>query len=225
MEWRRIAGFRVVVSCPQTGCAPPPSIPVSLRARAAGLAGALLVMVGALAIGVAIAAQVHAPQPPPSAAGATGPGKGHGPSLRRSLPVAVDIPAIGVHARLLRLGVNRNGTLQVPSLTTRASEAAWYKYSATPGQIGSSVIEGHVDTIRGPAVFLRLADGITAVFRVTGVRRYVKSHFPAKVIYRTRGFAALHLITCGGAFNYKTRNYLSSIVVFAALTSSRPAGD
>jgi len=213
-------------------------MPVSLRARAAGLAGALLVMVGALAIGVAIAAQVHAPQPPPSAAGATGPGNGHGPSLRRSLPVAVDIPAIGVHARLLHLGVNRNGTLQVPSLTTRASEAAWYKYSATPGQIGSSVIEGHVDTIRGPAVFfrlgalrpgnridVRLADGITAVFRVTGVRRYVKSHFPAKVIYRTRGFAALHLITCGGAFNYKTRNYLSSIVVFAALTSSRPAGD
>jgi len=238
MEWRRIAGFRVVMSWPQAGTAPPPTLPVSLRARVAGLAGTLLIMGGALAIGVAIAAQVHAPQPPASAAGATGPGSGHGPSLRRSLPVAVDIPAIGVHARLLHLGVNRNGTLQVPSLTTRASEAAWYKYSATPGQIGSSVIEGHVDTIRGPAVFfrlgalrpgnridVRLADGITAVFRVTGVRRYVKSHFPAKVIYRTRGFAALHLITCGGAFNYKTRNYLSSIVVFAALTSSRPAGD
>ena len=237
MEWRRIAGFRVVMSWPQTGCAPPPSMPISLRARAAGLAGALLVMVGVLAIGVAIAAQVHAPQPPPSAAGATGRGNGHGPSLRRSLPVAVDIPAIGVHARLLHLGVNRNGTIQVPSLTTRASEAAWYKYSATPGQIGSSVIEGHVDTVRGPAVFfrlgalrpgnridVRLADGITAVFRVTGVRRYVKSHFPAKIIYRTRSFAALHLITCGGAFNYKTRNYLSSIVVFASLASSRPAG-
>jgi len=213
-------------------------MPVSLRARAAGLASALLIMGGALAIGVAVGAQIHAPQPPASSAGATGPGNGHGPSLRRSLPVAVDIPAIGVHARLLHLGVNRNGTLQVPGLTTRASEAAWYKYSATPGQIGSSVIEGHVDTIRGPAVFfrlgalrpgnridVRLSDGITAVFRVTGVRRYAKSHFPAKVIYRTRGFAALHLITCGGAFDYATRNYLSSIVVFAALTSSRPAGD
>jgi hypothetical protein len=194
-------------------------------------------MGGALAIGVAIAAQVHAPQPPASAAGSTGPA-GRGPSLRRSLPVAVDIPAIGVHARLLRLGVNHNGTVQVPSLTTRASDAAWYKYSVTPGQIGSSVIEGHVDTYHGPAVFyrlgalrpgnrieVRLADGITAVFRVTGVRKYAKSHFPAKVIYRARGFAALHLITCGGDFDYKTRNYLSSIVVFASLTSSRPAGD
>ena len=236
IEWRRIAGFRVVMSWPQAGCAPPPSMPISLRARAAGLAGALLILGGALVIGVAIAAQVHAPQPPPSAAGSTG--GGHGPSLRRSLPVAVDIPAIGVHARLLHLGVNRDGTVQVPSLTTRASEAAWYKYSVTPGQIGSSVIEGHVDTYQGPAVFfrlgalrpgnrieVRLADGITAVFRVTGVRRYAKSHFPAKVIYRTRSFAALHLITCGGAFDYATRNYLSSIVVFAALTSSRPAGD
>ena len=237
MEWRRIAGFRVVMSWPQAGTAPPPTLPVSLRARVAGLAGALLVMGGALAIGVAIAAQVHAPQPPSSAAGSTGPG-GRGPSLRRSLPVAVDIPAIGVHARLLRLGVNRNGTVQVPSLTTRASDAAWYKYSVTPGQIGSSVIEGHVDTYQGPAVFyrlgalrpgnrieVRLADGITAVFRVTGVRKYAKSHFPAKVIYRARGFAALHLITCGGDFDYATRNYLSSIVVFASLTSSRPAGD
>ena len=237
MEWRRIAGFRVVMSWPQAGTAPPPTLPVSLRARAAGLAGALLIMGGALAIGVAIAAQVHAPQPPASAAGTTGPGS-RGPHLRRSLPVAVDIPAIGVHARLLRLGVNHNGTIQVPSLTTRASDAAWYKYSVTPGQIGSSVIEGHVDTYHGPAVFyrlgalrpgnridVRLADGITAVFRVTGVRKYAKSHFPAKVIYRARGFAAQHQKTCGGDFDYKTRNYLSSIVVFASLTSSRPAGD
>src|SRR6516225_9152729 len=235
MEWRRIAGFRVVMSWPQAGTAPPPTLPVSLRARVAGLAGALLIMGGALAVGVAIAAQVHAPQPPASAAGTTGPGS-RGPHLRRSLPVAVDIPAIGVHARLLRLGVNRNGTVQVPSLTTRASDAAWYKYSVTPGQIGSSVIEGHVDTYQGPAVFYRLgalrpgntidvtlADGMTAIFRVTGVRQYVKSNFPAKTIYGATNYAALRLITCGGVFDYATGHYLSSTVVFASLTSSRSA--
>ena len=83
-------------------------------------------------------------------------GQGHGPSLRRSLPVSVDIPAIGVHSALLRLGVNADGTIQVPPLRTRAGEAAWYKYSATPGQIGTSVIEGHVDSYQGPAVFFRL---------------------------------------------------------------------
>jgi len=34
--WRRIAGFRVVVSWPQSGFAPPPTAPRSLRARLAG---------------------------------------------------------------------------------------------------------------------------------------------------------------------------------------------
>ena len=237
--WRRIAGFRVVMSWPQTGYAPPPGTRVSLRAGIAGLAGVLLITAGATAVGVAVGAQVHAPQPALVAAGAIGPfeGRAHGPSLHRSPPLSIDIPAIGLHSKLLHLGINSNGTIQVPSLHTRAGEAAWYKYSATPGEIGASVIEGHVDSYRGPAVFFRLgalhpgesvdvtlADGISAVFRVTGVREYAKSNFPAKTVYDTPGYAALRLITCGGTFDYSTRNYLSSIVVFAALTSSRPTG-
>jgi hypothetical protein len=203
------------------------------------VAGALLIMGGAVAVGVAISAQEHAPQPSLAAAGAIGPfaGKARGPSLQRSLPVSVDIPAIGVKSKLLRLGVNSDGRIQVPSLYSRPSEAAWYKYSATPGQIGSSVIEGHVDSYQGPAVFFRLgalrpgdsvdvtlADGITAVFRVTAVRQYPKSNFPARTIYGATNYAALHLITCGGAFDYTTGSYLSSIIVFASLASSRPAG-
>ena len=232
--WRRVAGFRVVVSWPQTGYAPPPAAPRSLRARLAGIAGVLLIMAGTAAVGVAVGAQVHAPQPSPSASGAIG--SARGPSLPRSVPVFVHIPAIGVDSSLLRLGLNSDGTIQVPSIRTSSGQAAWYKYSATPGQIGSSVIEGHVDSKRGPAVFFRLgalhpgdvidvtlADGITAVFRVTGVREYAKSRFPAKAIYGATDFAALRLITCGGAFDYTTGHYLSSTVVFASLTSSRPA--
>jgi Sortase domain len=236
MEWRRIAGFRVVMSWPETGSSLPPSAPVSLRARVAGLAGVVLIMAGVAAVGVALVAQIHAPQPSAAAAGATGPG-GHGPSLPRSLPLSVDIPAIGVHSKLLHLGINANGTMQVPPLNTRAGEAAWYKYSVAPGQIGASVIEGHVDSYLGPAVFFRLgalhpgdridvtlADGVTAVFRVTGVRQYAKSRFPSKTVYGATGYAALRLITCGGTFDYSTRNYLSSTVVFASLASARPAG-
>ena len=138
---------------------------------------------------------------------------------------------------MLHLGVNSDGTIQVPSLYTQASQAAWYKYSVTPGQIGASVIEGHVDTRHGSAVFFRLgalrpgnridvklADGVTAVFRVTGVRRYLKSSFPGKVIYGAAGYAALHLITCGGTFDGATGHYLSSTVVFASLTSAGRPG-
>jgi Sortase domain len=233
--WRRIAGFQVVVSWPQAGYAPPPTTVRSLRARVAGIAGVLLIAAGISALGFAVAAQVHAPQPSASVAGATG-SSARGPSLPRSMPVAVDIPAIGVDSRLLHLGLNSDGTIQVPSLETSSDEAAWYKYSATPGQIGSSVIEGHVDSYQGPAVFFRLgalrpgdtinvtlADGVTAVFRVTGVREYLKTRFPAKTIYGATDFAALRLITCGGTFDYATGHYLSSTVVFASLTSSRPA--
>lgn len=209
--------------------------PRSLRARVAGMAGVLLIMAGTAAVGVAVSAQVHAPQPSLSAAGAIR-SSARGPSLPRSLPVSVDIPAIGVNSKLLHLGLNPDGTIQVPSLETSSGVAAWYKYSATPGQIGSSVIEGHVDSRQGPAVFFRLgalrpgdtvditlADGITAIFRITGVREYAKSKFPAKAIYGATDYAALRLITCGGAFDYATGHYLSSTVVFASLVSSRPA--
>ena len=239
VEWRRIAGLRVVMSWPESGYASPPSRPGGLRARVAGLVGVFLIMGGGAAVGVAISAQEHAPKPSLAAAGATGPssGQGRGPSLQRSLPVSIDIPAIDADSKLLYLGVNSDGTLQVPSLYSRTSEAAWYKYSATPGQIGASVIEGHVDTYQGPAVFFRLgglrpgdsvdvtlADGITAVFRVTGVRQYPKSNFPARIIYGATEHAALRLITCGGAFDFATGHYRSSTVVFASLTSSRPTG-
>jgi Sortase domain len=235
-ESRRIAGFRVVTYWRPSAHRPPPAAPGSLRALLAGVAGVLLIMGGAAAAGVALATQVHAPQPSLAAAGVIGP-RAKGPWLRRSVPVSVDIPAIGVNSKVLHLGVSVDGMIQVPSLYTQASDAAWYKYSATPGQIGASVIEGHVDTYQGPAVFFRLgalrpgdrvdvklADGITAVFRVTGTREYLKSNFPAKTIYGATDYAALRLITCGGAFDYATHHYLSSTVVFASLASSSRAG-
>jgi Sortase domain len=238
-EWGRIAGLRVVITWPQSGYVPQLPPPGSLRARLAGVAGVLLIVTGAAAIGVAVSAQQHAPQPSQAAAGTTGrsSGNGRGPSLRRSPPVSVEIPAIGVTSKLLHLGLNRDGTIEVPSLQTRAGEAAWYKYSVTPGQIGASVIEGHVDSYGGPAVFFRLgallpgdsidvglADGTTAIFRVTGVRLYSKSRFPARAIYGPAGYAALHLITCGGAFDYRTGHYLGATVVFASLASARSPG-
>jgi sortase (surface protein transpeptidase) len=121
----------------------------------------------------------------------------------------------------------------VPSLTTSADKAAWFKNSATPGQAGTSVIEGHVDSYHGPAVFfrlgelrpgntidVRLANGKTAVFKVTGVRSYAKDKFPAKTVYGPANYAALRLITCGGDFDSATSHYLGSVVVFASLTST-----
>jgi hypothetical protein len=232
-RWPRIGGLRVVMSWPDSQFAPPPSRPGRARIRLAGFAGTALLLGGAAAIGVAVLAQQHAPSPGAAAAGTVGPAAPKEPSLRRSAPVSVVIPAIGVRSPLLRLGLNPDGTIQVPDLATSADEAAWYKYSVTPGQIGAAVIEGHVDSQVGPAVFFRLgalhpgdhidvalADGMTAVFRVTGVREYAKDNFPTKMIYGTTNYASLRVVTCGGTFDYATGHYLNSVVVFASLVSS-----
>lgn len=214
--------------------APPPR--GRARVRLSGIAGVALVVAGAGAIAVAVLAQQHAPSPGASAAGAVG-SVAKGPSLRRSVPVSVSIPEIGVRSKLLSLGLNADGSIAVPSLATSADKAAWFKYSVTPGQVGAAIIEGHVDSYDGPAVFYRLgalrpgnhidvtlADGITAVFRVTGVREYAKDKYPAGMIYGPTDYAALRLITCGGDFDLATRHYRSSVVVFAVLSSAtRPA--
>ncbi len=151
------------------------------------------------------------------------------------MPVSLQIPALGVSSKLMRLGLARDGTMQVPPLFGQPSEAGWYEYSPTPGQLGPSVIVGHIDTYRGPSVFYQLgaarpgeevdvglADRTTAVFRVTGVREYSKSSFPSRTVYGPTNSAALRLITCGGGFDPTTGHYLGSTVVFASLVSGRP---
>jgi Sortase domain len=140
-------------------------------------------------------------------------------------PVALQIPAIGVRTRLVPLGITQQGTLQVPS---SPSVAGWYTGSPPPGEIGSSIIAGHIDSYLGPGIFFRLrelhpgdriyvrqANGRLAVFQVTAVHQYPKAHFPAAAVFGPVPDAELHLITCGGTFDYATRSYLSNIVVYS----------
>jgi len=141
-------------------------------------------------------------------------------------PVSLAIPAIDVRTRLIKLGLTPQGTLQVPAST---SVAGWYAGSPRPGQVGSAVIAGHIDSRLGPGVFFRLrllrpgdrvyvrrADGTLAVFRVYAERSYAKDRFPTRQVYGPAPGPELRLITCGGAFDPATGSYLSNIVVYAA---------
>ena len=143
-------------------------------------------------------------------------------------PVWLTIPAIGVKAPIVTLGLNRNGTLQVPSSTT---VVGWYTGSPRPGAIGSAVIAGHVDSRSGPGVFfwlrslhrgeriyVRRADGTLVAFTVTAVRMYAKAQFPTATVYGPVPDAELRLITCGGTFDYVRGSYLSNVVVYARLS-------
>jgi hypothetical protein len=144
-------------------------------------------------------------------------------------PVWLTIPAIGVKAPIIKLGLNPNGSLQVPRTTT---VVGWYTGSPRPGAIGSAVIAGHVDSRTGVGIFfwlknlrpgdriyVRRADGTLAVFTVTVVRIYAKNDFPTPLVYGPVPDAELRLITCGGTFDYARGSYLSNVVVYARLSA------
>lgn len=153
------------------------------------------------------------------------------PSLPRSVPTTVEIPSIGVFAKLLSLGVDAGNELAVPPLD-KADLASWYNLGPSPGELGSAVIVGHVDSEKiGPAVFFDLGrleagdlikvareDGTVVKFNVDAVMSFPKSEFPSNYIYGGQDRATLRVITCGGEYDKKNKNYLSNIVVFATYT-------
>jgi sortase (surface protein transpeptidase) len=154
-------------------------------------------------------------------------------SVPRSVPVAIDIPAIDVRSRVIPIGKAADGTLAVPQPGPDLDKAAWYVHSVTPGQPGPAVIEGHVDSVYGPSVFYRLGaltlgntirvtrkDGSVATFTVNAVRSYpTHQEFPTTAVYGADlAHSTLRLITCGN-FDDSTGHYLGNTVVFARLTA------
>lgn len=158
---------------------------------------------------------------------------GSEPLRAHSAPISLRIPAIGVAAEIGALGLNKDKTVQVPA---DPDDTGWYQYGPTPGQIGSSVILGHVDSKSGPAVFQRLrtlekgdeisvglVDGSVAHFVVDKLATYKNANFPADRVYGSRGFAALTLVTCGGPYDYKKKTYTANVVAYSSLVSTTPA--
>ena len=157
--------------------------------------------------------------------------------LPDSPPVSLSVPAIGVTSSLLDLGLNADGTVEVPPLDEPESKAGWYRNSPDPGSLGPSIILGHVDSKKyGPGVFYELGalqpgdtvevtrqDNTVAVFTIDAVRSYPKSDFPTLEVYGNLDHAGIRLITCGGEFDPNASSYESNIVAFGTLTSSRAA--
>ena len=149
--------------------------------------------------------------------------------VARSRPIRVIIPSLDVTASIVELGLMADRQVQVPTTTT---VAGWYKLGPTPGQLGSSVLLGHVDSYTGPGIFFRLrdlavgqsvevqlADGVTTHFVVERVVQYSKTTFPDRLVYGNHGAQSLNLVTCGGAFDHATGHYEANVVVFTKLVS------
>jgi LPXTG-site transpeptidase (sortase) family protein len=131
-----------------------------------------------------------------------------------------------VDSTLIKLGIKKDGKLQVPP---NGFPAGWFTGAPTPGERGPAVIAGHVHWAGRDGVFAKLAqlkkddkvgvkraDGSTALFRVTTVKHYRKSAFPAAAVYGNIRYAGLRVITCGG-FDESSERYEDNVVVFADL--------
>ena len=198
---------------------------------AAGLALAVrsLAAPGAVAPPAAVAAPV--PAATTVSGPATAPPAVPAPLLMAaSRPVRVQIPAIGVDSELMDLGLQDDGTLEVPPT---GFPAGWFTGAPTPGEQGPAVIAGHVDWGGAPGVFWALrdvvagdeitvsrADGSSAVFRVTQVGQYDKDAFPTAAVYADLDHAGLRVITCGGEFDHAAHSYEDNTVVFADLVAT-----
>ena len=152
--------------------------------------------------------------------------------LPASAPVTLAIPSIGVTTNLLHLGLEENGSLQVPQDTGNGAPASWYNGSPTPGERGPSVMLGHVNALGGhTGVFADLqklkngdqitvarADGSIAAFTVYRGAQYSKNSFPTLEVYGNTQASELRLITCDG-YNPATGEFDDNYVIYAKLTT------
>jgi Sortase domain len=150
--------------------------------------------------------------------------------LRPSPPVRLEIPAIGVASSLVRLGLNPDGTMQVPG---DFQVPGWFTGGPEPGQLGPAVIAGHVDSRTGPAVFYRLrelrpgdeirvvrADRRVIGFEVESLTSYAKDSLPGEAVYGATTAPVLRLITCAGSFDRARRSYRDNLVVSARIADA-----
>src|SRR5262249_24450428 len=78
--------------------------------------------------------------------------------MARSVPTSLYIPRISVQAKIVSLGLTPSGAAAVPPLSSPFL-TSWYDLGPTPGQPGTSVILGHVDSAKvGPAIFYNLGE-------------------------------------------------------------------
>jgi hypothetical protein len=141
-------------------------------------------------------------------------------------PVGIRIDAIGVDAPVIPVGLEPDGGMEIPE---DVQEIGWYSPGVRPGELGSAVLSGHVDShVQGRGAFFELrqlgvddlvtvthADGTERTWRVVAREQYAKDQLPIDQVFVWGGDREqLVLITCGGDFDRSIRSYDDNIVVY-----------
>ncbi|MFG2881956.1 class F sortase [Streptomyces sp. NPDC048297] len=166
---------------------------------------------------------------PSPATGATAGSHIAGEPFPRSAPTRLRIPKIAVDAPFTALVLSSSGQLEPPP-ADNTNLVGWYAKGVTPGEKGTAVIAGHVDTKTSAAVFANLdelepgdhfsverADGQSANFVVDSAETFEKDDFPSKRVYDDAKRPEARLITCAGDYDHSAKDYTENLVVFAHL--------
>jgi sortase (surface protein transpeptidase) len=153
-------------------------------------------------------------------------------TIKVGAPKRIIIPKLDVNANIESVTTDSQGRMDIPK---NFYDTAWYSKGAKPGQQGSAVIDGHVDTPQGtPSVFadiksltrgdlitIESSDGKKYNFSVTKVMNYPLETIPLNLIFdlNTRD-KRLNLITCSGTWDRETKNYSNRLVVYSVLIDS-----
>jgi hypothetical protein len=150
--------------------------------------------------------------------------------VRPAPPIALRVPAIQVDAAVVPVGLEPDGAMEIPS---DVRTVGWYEPFAgsglSPGEPGTAVIAGHVDSrVQGRGAFWLLRElspgdivevthegGRISAWRIESVVRYPKDDVPIKDIFAIEGPPRIALITCGGEFDRSIGSYLDNYVVTA----------
>ncbi|MFH9262654.1 class F sortase [Streptomyces sp. NPDC017546] len=146
----------------------------------------------------------------------------------RQAPTEVSIPSIGIRSPLMELGLNTDGTVEVPP-PDKGMTVGWYTGGSVPGAPGPAVLIGHNETRFGRAVFhdlknirkgaevlVRDGEGKTLRFTVTGKEAVSKKAFPTEKVYGATKGSTLRLVTCDGEFDSQGHT-VDNLIVYGAL--------
>ncbi len=142
------------------------------------------------------------------------------------MPMRIRIPAINVNTLVERVGKDETGAMALPK---SYDNTAWYELGPRPGELGNSVIAGHVDSTTTIAIFWNLRklvpgdeivvtgeDNVERKFRVTALERYPYDEVPISRVFGNADGTHLNIITCDAqsAFNPGRLEYAGNIVVY-----------
>ncbi len=140
-------------------------------------------------------------------------------------PIGVEIPVIAVDEELHGVGLNPDGSMEMPAF----GDAAWYSPGPRPGAAGPAVLVAHVRGPAGADVFARLdelkpGDEVTvhrtdgaSTFVVDGSEQVPKEDLPHDRIWIETDASALRLITCAGEYDPKIGGFPDNTIVYAHL--------